>query len=211
MQSPLLMQGMTAVYWSTDGGVTASTTQEGAEEIYAKIDSNGKASSTGTENPNFKWENWYAYTAGDNSTDTKTSRWANAVTDDGSYWVWIPRFKYKEQPTEVSEEKKSGKIDIKFISTEEKSGATVGNSIYTTNKESFIVEDLITYEFITRDQEGYIIHPAFEDGSEKGKKAQGQIGYIPYNNGEWDNELSGFWIAKYEMSMEDGLTNIMEM
>ena len=187
VEEPVLMEGMTAVYWSTDGGVTASTTEEGATEIYAKIDSNGKASSTGTDNLNFKWENWYAYTAGDNSTDTKTSRWANAVTDDGSYWVWIPRYKYKitNQPTSAGIEN-AGKIDVEFIPTTDKMGTTG----YTTEANA-------DGEIITTDSEGYIIHPAFENGSSTGKNNG-------YANGEWDSELAGFWIAKYEMSGENG-------
>ena len=186
VQSPMLMEGMTAVYWSTDGGVTASTTEEGATEIYARVDENGKASSTGTDNPNFKWENWYAYVAGDNSTDTKTSRWANAVTDDGSYWVWIPRFKYKisNQPAEAGVSN-AGKIEVQFIPTTDQTGANG----YTTSANT-------EGEMLTTDSSGYIIHPAFENGSSTGKNNG-------YANGEWDSELAGFWIAKYEMSMED--------
>ena len=192
VEEPVLMEGMTAVYWSTDGGVTASTTEEGAIEIYARVDENGKASSTGTDNPNFKWENWYAYTAGDNSTDTKTSRWANAVTDDGSYWVWIPRYKYKitNQPTSAGIEN-AGKIDVEFIPTTEKQGAAG----YTTGANA-------DGEILTTDSEGYIIHPAFENGSSTGKNNG-------FENGEWDSELPGFWIAKYEMSMEDGEGNAL--
>ena len=187
VQTPEIMSGMTPVYWSTDGGVTASTTEEGAVEIYARVDENGKASSTGTDNPNFRWENWYAYIAGDNSTDTKTSRWANAVTDDGSYWVWIPRYKYKitNQPTEVGIDS-AGKIDIKFIPTTDKMGA-----------EGYTTEANTDGEILTTDSEGYIIHPAFENGSSTGKNNG-------YANGEWDSELAGFWIAKYEMSGENG-------
>ena len=186
VEEPVLMEGMTAVYWSTDGGVTASVAKEGAEEIYSKIDENGNASSIGTENPNFKWENWYAYKIGDNITDSKTSRWANALTDDGSYWVWIPRFKYKisNQPTEVGENS-SGKIDVQFISIEEKTGANGYTTVENTEGE-----------MITTDSNGYIIHPAFENGSSTGKNNG-------FANGEWDSELSGFWIAKYEMSGED--------
>ena len=190
VQSPMLLEGMTAVYWSKDGGVTASTTEEGSEEIYSKIDSNGKASSTGTENPNFKWSNWYDYVAGNNSADTKTSRWANVVTDDGSYWVWIPRYKYKisEQATEAGVNN-AGKVDVEFIPTTEKMGSTE----YTTGANS-------EGEILTTDSNGYIIHPAFENGSSTGKNNE-------YANGEWDSELAGFWIAKYEMSMEDGSGN----
>ncbi len=186
VQSPMLLEGMTAVYWSIDGGVTASTTQEGAVEIYSKVDENGKASSTGTDNPNFKWENWYAYIAGDNSRDTKTSRWANAVTDDGSYWVWIPRYKYKitEQPTEAGPNN-AGKIEIEFIPRTDQMGANG----YTTEAN----ED---GEILTTDSNGYIIHPAFENGSSTGKNNE-------YANGEWNSELPGFWVAKYEMSAED--------
>ena len=187
VQTPEIMAGMTPMYWSTDGGVTASTTEEGATEIYARVDENGKASSTGKDNPNFKWENWYAYVAGDNSTDTKTSRWANAVTDDGSYWVWIPRFKYKisNQPATAGVSN-AGKIEVEFIPT---SDQTEANG-YTTaaNTEG---------EMLTTDSSGYIIHPAFENGDTDGKNNN-------FANGEWDSELAGFWIAKYEMSMEDG-------
>ena len=187
VQTPEIMAGMTPMYWSTDGGVTASTTEEGATEIYARVDENGKASSTGTDNPNFKWDNWYAYTAGDNSTDTKTSRWANAVTDDGSYWVWIPRFKYKisNQPATAGVSN-AGKIEVQFIPTSDQTGANG----YTTSPNT-------EGEMITTDSNGYIIHPAFENGSSTGKNNS-------FANGEWNSELPGFWIAKYEMSMEDG-------
>ena len=49
--------------------------------------------------------------------------------DDGSYFVWIPRFKYKIG-TEPN-------IDVIFVSLDEKSGATANGSTYTTTKESF--------------------------------------------------------------------------
>ena len=186
IQTPEIMPGMTPMYWSTDGGVTASITEEGATEIYARIDENGKASSTGLDNPNFDWNNWYLYVAGDNETDTKTSRWANAVTDDGSYWVWIPRFKYKisDKPIGYSGDR-AGKIEVEFIPTTDQTGT----SGYTTaaNTEG---------EILTIDGNTYIIHPAFENGSSTGKNNG-------YANGEWDSELPGFWIAKYEISGEN--------
>lgn len=62
-EAPRLATNMVKVYWSTDGGVTASTFEEGASPIYSKIDANGNPSSTGTVNPNFKEENWYEYRA----------------------------------------------------------------------------------------------------------------------------------------------------
>ena len=190
--APVLGDNMVAVYWSKDNGQTASVNEEGATPIYSKIDSSGNPSSNGSVNPNFKEENWYEYVAGYNLVDGKTSRWANAVTDDGSYWVWIPRYKYKitNQPTSAGIEN-AGKIDVEFIPTTDKMGAEG----YTTGANA-------DGEILTTDSEGYIIHPAFENGSSTGKNNG-------FENGEWDSELPGFWIAKYEMSMEDGEGNAL--
>ena len=192
VQTPYIMSGMTPVYWSIDGGETACTVEEGASPIYARIDENGEASSTGEDNPNFEWDNWYEYVAGDNITDTKTSKWANVVTDDGSYWVWIPRFKYKisDIPVEAGANN-AGKIEVQFIPTTDKIGTA--EYITATNSEG---------EIITTDSNSYIIHPAFENGSSTGKNNG-------FANGEWDSELPGFWIAKYEMSMQDDNGNVL--
>ena len=45
----------------------------------------------------------------------------------------------------------------------------------------------------------YYIHPAFRNDSSNN-----------FSNGGWDSELAGFWVAKYEMSMEDGNGNHVE-
>ena len=100
---------------------------------------------------------WYNYSE---------KKWANAVTEDGSMWVWIPRYEYK-----ITGEK----IDINFIPTS------------TTQKTGSITD-------------GYRIHPAFEDGSENGKNNH-------YMNGEWDSELAGIWVAKFEASRQDSTSN----
>ena len=195
--APVLGNNMVAVYWSKDNGQTASINEKNAIPIYSKIDAEGNPSSKGNMNPNFKEENWYDYVAGYNLVDAKNSRWANAVTDDGSYWVWIPRFKYKivNKPYDYNTYS-AGTVDVKFISLEETSGVTLNGSTYVTTKNS-------DGEFITQDEEGYIIHPAFENGSNNGAKAKNKNDYIEFNNGEWDNELPGFWISKYEMSGEN--------
>lgn len=124
---PNLMTGMTGFYWDNDGNEVIVTSKNK--------------------------ENWYDYKLQINEHDT--SKWANAKTEDGSYWVWIPRYEYKI----IGE-----KIEIQFISTTQ----TVAS-------------------------DGYIIHPAFENGSETGKNNN-------FQNGEWDKDISGFWVAKYEMS-----------
>ncbi len=92
-----------------------------------------------SEDSNFDWSEWYDYVAGDNETDTKTSRWANAKsTADGSYFVWIPRYEYKILNNEHTST--AGKIDVQFI------------NVTTT----------------TEDREGYKIHPAFTTNLELG-------------------------------------------
>ena len=133
VNSPKLAEDMTAVYWKEDG----------------------------TEVTGDTGENWYHYKAGDNETDTKDSKWANAKTADGSYWVWIPRYEYKILSGEGTST--TGKIDVRFIPTSQ-----------------------------TTPDEGYKIHPAFQDGTSNN-----------FKNGEWDCELAGIWVAKYEASRSD--------
>ncbi len=137
VNSPKLTQDMTAVYWKEDGTEVIGDTGE----------------------------NWYNYKAGDNQRDTKNSKWANAKTEDGSYWVWIPRYEYKILSGEGTST--AGKIDVKFIPTSQ-----------------------------TTPDEGYKIHPAFTDGTSNN-----------FKNGEWDSELAGIWVAKYEASRSDATIN----
>ena len=101
---------------------------------------------------------WYNY---------NNQQWANAVTEDGSMWVWIPRYEYKIT---------GQTIDIHFIPTS------------TTQKTGGITD-------------GYRIHPVFEDGSESGKNNH-------YMNGEWDSELAGIWVAKFEASRQDSTSTV---
>ena len=136
---PNLMNGMTAIYWDASNKEKTLTAENTAEE----------------------WNQWYEYEEGDNQTDTKTSRWANAKTSDGSYWVWIPRYEYKIISGEGTST--AGKIEVKFIPTSQ-----------------------------TTADEGYKIHPAFQDGTSN-----------HFKRGEWDKELAGIWVAKYETSHSD--------
>ena len=75
VNSPKLASGMIAVYWDSNGN-----------EI------------TGNDT-NFVYNDWYDYSKTSLSfgTDYLESKWANAKTSDGSYWVWIPRFAYNIQ------------------------------------------------------------------------------------------------------------------
>ena len=116
-----------------------------------------------------KTELWYSYIAQSATTEAGgTSKWANSVTKNNEgvvtgYYVWIPRYAYKITYNDVNDKSKDGKIDVKFVDMNNKD----------ENGDSL--------------PEGYIIHPAFRDGSGNG-----------FANGEWDKELSGIWVAKYE-------------
>ncbi len=139
---PNLMSGMTAVYWDSSNNERTLTSTSTAEQK----------------------DTWYHYEAGDNQTDTKTSRWANAkITKEGadSYFVWIPRYEYKIVSGEGTST--AGPIEVKFIPTSQ-----------------------------TTADEGYKIHPAFQDGTSN-----------HFKRGEWDKELAGIWVAKYETSHSD--------
>lgn len=48
------------------------------------------------------------------------------------------------------------------------------------------------------------IHPAFEDGSEKGKNNH-------YMNGEWRDEIPGFWVAKFQAGYAGGNNDVTKV
>lgn len=118
---------------------------------------------------------WYAYEDTSLAKQENTSKWANAETEDGSMWVWIPRFAYKINYTNLSDKSLGGTIDIVFLKDD-------------TNKD-FRGLDVTNTNYIDENgKEGaYIVHPAFRDGTRNG-----------FANGEWNKEITGFWMAKFE-------------
>ncbi len=70
-------------------------------------------------------------------------------------------------------------------------GGTPADTLAGTIEVEFIGTDVTAENVKQRLGDGYIVHPAFCDESGKG-----------YENGGWDRELSGIWVAKYKMSME---------
>ena len=102
--------------------------------------------------------------------DTQTgSKWANAMTSDGSMFVWIPRYAYKI--TEGYHTNQAGTIEVAFIDTSNKflNGET---GEITTN-----VEDP------EAGKSKWLVHPAFTSNTEAG----GGFGEIP-----------GIWVGKFE-------------
>ena len=105
-------------------------------------------------------------------------KWANAKTKDGSYWVWIPRYAYQIESGCYTNT--AGKISIKFLQG-------------TSNKDSEGKEISTKYPTVTGGKMAdYVVHPSFTNG-----KANN------YMNGEWDKELTGYWVAKYAAGYQE--------
>ncbi len=117
-------------------------------------------------------DSWYEY-----GETYETRKWANAKTQDGSMWVWIPRFAYKIT---------GQTIDVVFLigNTDEyyKADGTTGTA--KRMKSANEVPDTTT---------DYTVHPAFTNETS-----------IGYSNGGWDKELTGIWVAKFEAGFPTG-------
>ena len=160
---PNMTSDMKAVYW-----------ENGEEKVEG-------------ESADFDKSKWYNYIAQAGATTSGgTSKWANAKTSDGSYWVWIPRYAYR----------------IVYFDTEAHRDAYRADNTQTTgivgysdarglvDKDGKTPSDL--QEPVTSIGVGenkLRPHPAFEDGSSSG-----------FTQGEWDTKLEGIWVAKYEVS-----------
>ena len=147
--------------WNTTKKVNSPQLMEGMTGIY--WDKDGKETEVTVDNQ----DNWYNY---------ENQEWANAKTEDGSYWVWIPRYAYKIESGRYTSN--VGKISVTFLQG-------------TSNKDENNSEISQDYPETTGAiMSAFVVHPSFTDGSEKGKNNH-------FMNGEWDKEISGYWVAKY--------------
>ena len=112
---------------------------------------------------------WYDYDA---------KKWANAQTQDGSMWVWIPRFAYRVN-------KSTQTFDVVFLE-----GTT---DYYYENGEKKEAKRQKTENETVDTTTGYTVHPAFTNESS-----------INYANGGWDKELTGIWVSKFEAGYASG-------
>lgn len=157
---PVLGEGMQAVYWSDENATSELTADSFTTSMYS-------------------------YKMGDGINDTKEAKWANAKTEDGSYWVWIPRYAdkltyYTNTNRNVRHKSRTsyGDVDILFM-------YGTSNTHYRDNNGN--PQPL---------PEGYIVHPAFQKMTTTEDLATNPLG-------KWDSELEGIWVAKYEASRED--------
>lgn len=122
---------------------------------------------------------WYNYIDTSIDGQTSLSKWANARTEDGSMWVWIPRYAYKIKYNNEEDKSLGGMIDIVFLKDNtnyDYRGFDVTNANYIDESGTI---------------GAYTIHPSFQDGRGNG-----------FANGEWDEEITGFWMAKFEAGYE---------
>ena len=125
----------------------------------------------------FDDKNWYNY---------QESRWANAQTEDGSMWVWIPRYAYKITYKNPINKSEGGTIDIKFLIGTSDEYYDENGEKKTAKRATSATEEVDT----TTD---YYVHPAFTNESS-----------IKYANGGWDKELTGIWVSKFEAGYASG-------
>ena len=139
----------------------------------------------------------YSYLPGTGSNDNRSSKWANArVTIDGidSYFVWIPRYAYRiiyfdsndskiaYQNGTLTEEEAKAQGKIKGYS--DSRGIVDAEGKKVANVES------TTKTMVSKDY--FMVHPAFMKGTENN-----------FENGEWNENISGLWIGKYEAARSD--------
>ena len=116
----------------------------------------------------------------DTNEEVTGSKWANAMTKDGSMWVWIPRYAYKIT-YKSSNKSEGGTIEIAFLkdATNEFLDNTIQGEIKTNISD-------VTYTPNangTKSQDQWLVEPAFTLGTES---------------------IKGFWFAKFEASNTDG-------
>ncbi len=151
---------------------------EGMTETTFKLpEGNAKGETIKLGDTAFNSNIWYDY---------GNKKWANSTTEDGSMWVWIPRFAYKITYEDPSDKSKGGTIDVKFLIGDTDQYYDNGGNIQTAKRATSKDEIVDT----TSD---YYVHPAFTDESS-----------IDYANGGWDKELTGIWVAKFEAGYASG-------
>ena len=154
VNKPELMQGMKAIKFTDPKGNTEGTVEQVSD-------------STATD--------WYDYNA---------KKWANAQTEDGSMWVWIPRYAYKVVYNDTNDKSKGGTFDVVFLIGTTDNYYDENGNLQTAQRQTSENEIMETDSTKT---DKYTVHPAFTNESS-----------ISYANGGWNQELTGIWVAKFE-------------
>ena len=153
--------------WDSSKKVNSPQLMDGMTPIYWDKDENEIKVTSENENE------WYDY---------ENQKWANAKTQDGSYWVWIPRYAYKIESGCYTNT--AGTITVKFLQG-------------TSNKDASNTEIKTTYPTVSNGvMQDFVVHPSFIDG-----KAN------HFMNGEWRDNVAGYWVAKYDAGFQASTTD----
>ncbi len=165
-----------------DGSVNKPNLMTGMKAINFKFDETRGEYETNREDINTNNENkcWYDY---------GSKKWANAQTEDGSMWVWIPRYAYKVVYNDPNDKSKGGKFDIVFLIGITDNYIDDNGNIQTAQRQT---EKNQVIETDATKTDKYTVHPAFTNESN-----------IDYANGGWKKELTGIWVAKFEAGYFD--------
>ena len=136
---------------------------------------------TDTEMGSYQETDW----ADDTWYDYSQSKWANTKSEDGSMWVWIPRYAYKITYKNPENKSEGGTIEVKFL--EGTSDNYYENGELKTAKRQTSVDETVD---TTSD---FYVHPAFTNETS-----------INFANGGWDSELTGMYVAKFEAGFPEG-------
>ena len=177
---PILKDGMKAVYWAKDesGEIDTENPENNTYEITS-------------DDSNFKEENWYSYTAQSSSTENGgNSRWANAMTSDGSYYVWIPRYSYRIIYFDTEEHENAYRAGTLTEEDALKNGYITGYSDARgiVDKEGKRPTNVSSTTAISVNDKKLRTHPVFNGNVDEGG---------------WDSKLTGIWVMKYEASRND--------
>ena len=154
----------------TEKGVNKPRLTEGMKAI--KFTNPSESAKGEVQDSNENDVEWYDY---------NSKKWANSQTEDGSMWVWIPRYAYKVNDNQT--------FDIKFLIGTTDNYYDENGQIQTAKRCNSVDENVDTTT-------GYTVHPAFTDETA-----------INYRNGGWDKELTGIWVAKFEAGYASGNNN----
>ena len=156
VNKPELMTGMTAIKF-----IEPTDSTEGKDE---KVSDSSK-------------NDWYNYSE---------KKWANAQTEDGSMWVWIPRYAYRIN-------KSTKTCDIVFLIGTSDNYYDKDGNLQTAQRQT---SENQTIETDSTKTDKYTVHPAFTDETK-----------INYANGGWKKELAGIWVSKFEAGFASGNNN----
>ncbi len=158
----------TPIYWEK--------TSKTDEEWYSYVDISDGNKKVKVNEPKLRGAMTAIKYVGEDKESQTGSKWANAITADGSMWVWIPRYAYKitsgyhESGTDTT----GGTIEVAFIDT---------NNQFLNGETGTIVTDSSAVTYTDNVQNEWLVHPAFTSNAK---------------NGGGFGELSGIWVGKFE-------------